>query len=428
MPKYTPSFVDIGAFNKAFTEQLYRNAQINIRREQIIDKDIDDFRRTYNGKVRDIDRNDFNNNFQEYEKWSKLEQKANRGGYNSRVLSEVSSKRQQAKMAMEDVSNESIALGQLQKSLSTIPKAKILDTDLYQATMNDLATKGISEIKQKYGSIDKIPQIFKFKVDQFDIKDFNNAVKSSLSLISKPDNLKYVPAMKDGKRMTVKKEIKVKDIKGKEHKSTEDIPLKIMKFTSDPLKNRAAVDLAAKGVTKNLDFLNNYKNETVEKSTNAADAVSQKDASELLSFAMTTYGKPLEDLTGIDLYAAKVTRDADIGEIYEEDYDALFDDISLIAQKLNLEQKSINIAESKNAIRNSNKMVLVNKLNSLLNLYDKGVGLGMYDDVFISELNEISKQAGSNIRFDRNSMETHGKNKATQLKSFLSGVNSELNK
>ena len=63
MAKYTPSYLDVSGFNRALSDQLYRNAQINLRREQLVDSNIDQYLKMYTGKIRPQYMNSFTEKF-----------------------------------------------------------------------------------------------------------------------------------------------------------------------------------------------------------------------------------------------------------------------------------------------------------------------------------------------------------------------------
>jgi hypothetical protein len=322
MAKYTPSFVDVSGFNKALNEQVFRNAQLNMRREQLLDNEINQYQKMYTGKLRPIDINKFNDYYSEWSNLSKLEQRARRSGGNHREISQISMAKAMSKQKMDELSNRSRAYGQLQLNLGKLPKNSIGDTEQYQVTMNDFAILDADDMDSKYGGIDKVPQVFKFNAANFKPMQFNSAISSSLKFIPKPAE-KWVPAIKDGKLFTQTKELSVTDDKGKVITAKIDIPQKQLNISADPIANRQAVEQASYDNTANKDFLKFFREDIINSANNQQDPVRADASSKLLNYAMTNYGKSsIENISGEDLYADKITMDGELGVVYEDDYDA----------------------------------------------------------------------------------------------------------
>lgn len=414
MAKYKPSFVDVSGFNKALNEQLFRNAQLNLRREQLLDNDITQFQRSYTGKISPNDLNKFNNYFQEWANLSKMEQRARKGGAGHKDISQISMAASMAKTKLDNFTDRSIAYNQLRLTLGKLPKNSIGDTEGYQNTMNTFASLDSDELDSKYGGIDKVPQVFAFKEKDFDITKFTNAIKSQLAFIPKPAD-KWVPAIKDGKPFMQTKELSVTNDKGKVIKAKVDIPQKQLSLSADPIANRQAVELAAynnNNTTINKDFLKKYKETIVSDSANQQDAIRSQEASKIINYAMSNYGKSsLEDLTGEDLYAAKITMDGDLGVIYEDDYDALGDMYDVFRQRAGVTKDELSIKNLQQGLKNAKKESALTKMNQIVTLFQKVASLGLYDDKIVNLLNKSAKDADIDYNFTSETLKAAAENR-----------------
>lgn len=422
MAKYSPSFVDVSGFNKALNEQVFRNAQLNLRREQLLDNEINQYQKMYTGKLRPIDINKFNDYYSEWANLSKLEQKVRRSGANHREISQISMAKEMSKQKMDDLSNRSRAYGQLQLTLGKLPKNNIGDTEQYQTTMNDFAILDADDMDAKYGGIDKVPQIFRFNAAKFKPMQFNSAISSSLKFIPKPAD-KWTPAIKDGKPFTQTRELSVTDDKGKVVTAKIDIPQKQLNISADPIANRQAVEQASYDNLANKDYLKYFREDIINSANNQQDPVRADASSKLLNYAMTAYGKSsIENLSGEDLYAAKITMDGDLGVVYEDDYDALGDIYDVFRQRAGVTKDRLSIASMQQGLKNAKKESSLTKINQLISLYQKTSSMGLYDDKIIDILNNSAKDAGINFTFTKELLKEAAENRVNISNKIIEAI------
>jgi hypothetical protein len=422
MAKYTPSIVDVSGFNKALNEQVFRNAQLNLRREQLLDNDITQFQRSYTGKLGPNDLNKFNDYFSEWTNLSKLEQRARRSGERPEVLSRISMASQMAKKKMDDFTGRSIAYNQLRTNLGKLPKNSIGDTEQYQTNMNALATLDSDELDARYGGVDKVPQVYKFNMANFNPVKFNSAISSSLKFIPKPAE-KYIPSMKDGKRFTQTRELSANDAVGNIISAKLDVPQKQLNITADPIANRQAVEQASYDNTANKDFLKFFREDIINSANNQQDPVRADASSKLLNYAMTNYGKSsIENISGEDLYAAKITMDGDLGVVYEDDYDALGDIYDVFRQRAGVTKDRLSIASMQQGLKNAKKESSLTKINQLVSLYQKTSSMGLYDDKIIDILNNSAKDAGINFTFTKQLLKEAAENRVNISNKIIEAI------
>jgi hypothetical protein len=411
MAKYTPSFVDVSGFNKALNEQIFRNAQLNLRREQLLDNEINQYQKMYTGKLRPVDINKFNDYYSEWSNLSKLEQRVRRSGANHREISKISMAKEMAKQKMDDLSNRSRAYGQLQLALGKLPKNNIGDTEQYQTTMNDISILDADDLDAKYGGIDKVPQVFRFNAAKFNPVNFNSAIASSLKSKPKPAE-KYIPSMKDGKRFTQTRELSATDAAGNIIRAKLDVPQKQLNINVDPIANREAVEQASYDNLANKDYLKYYREDIINSANNQQDPVRADASSKLLNYAMTAYGKSsIENLTGEDLYAAKITMDGDLGVVYEDDYDALGDIYDVFRQRAGVTKDRLSIESMQQGLKNAKKESAVTKMNQIVTLFQKVASLGLYDDKIVNLLNKSAKDADIDYNFTSETLKAAAENR-----------------
>lgn len=394
MAKYTPSYLDVSGFNKALSDQLYRNAQINLRREQMLDADIDQNLRMYTGKIRPQDMNAFTEKFNNFANASKGFMKINRSGAPGNAISNLSMNRDIAKKDMMDFSDKSRVVGEIQKTVAGY-KNNARDMEEYTNVMSDLSTMNVNELENKYGSIDKIPTKFEFKKEKFNIAGLQNSIK--VLQATRPKNpIKWSPVLNsDGSQKTEIETYEISDDKGIKKQVTLNVPLKQYNVSVDPTSVRQIIGTVSLSDFRNKDFFNNYKDEVIKLASSQQDPVMSKENAEIINIAMSKYGKNNpEDLTGEDLYSAFLVKNSDLGTIIEKDYDKLDDMYKMWAR-----QNNVSVSEERlDALRQQKIKAAYNDkirgINSVMNAFRTATNTGLWGldgtgDMLIDLINDV---------------------------------------
>lgn len=394
MAKYTPSYLDVSGFNKALTDQITRNAQINLRREQLLDSNIDQYLRSYTGKVRPQDMNKFNDYFNEWSSLKRAEMKLRRTGGSQ--LSQISMASNMAKQKLDGFSNNSRILGEMQENLGRMPKTNIKDTNQYQSTMADFAMLNADDMIAKHGGIDKIPQVFEFKPEKFNIASFQSGINSIMKTTPKQP-ISWVPAVDDkGQQMFEKEEFEISDDKGVPKKFSIDVPMKMYNVSVNPLSVRQAVSLNSEGNYSNKDFLSNYRDRVIQDASNQQDPTRSTEANDLISSAMRLYNiSSVDNLKGEDLYAAFLTKNSDLGKVMQKDYDRLGDWYQMAQSMTGLgmtdARKKI-LANQVNNLKKNDQLRVINTIMNTMNTAEK-LGLWGMDDTGDAIIDVINQMA-----------------------------------
>ena len=394
MAKYTPSYLDISGFNKALSDQLYRNAQINVRREQMLDADIDQYLRMYTGKIRPQDMNAFTEKFTNFANASKGFMKINRSGAPGNAIANLSMNRDIAKKDMMDFSDKSRILGEMQKTFAGY-KNNVRDMEEYSSVMSDLSTMNVNEIENKYGGIDKIPTKFEFKKEKFNLAGLQNSIKA-LQLTRPKSPKKSNPVLNpDGSEKTELDSYEISDDKGIKKQVNLQVPLREIDLSADPISIRQIVGTVSMSDFRNRDFFNNYKDEVIKSASSQQDPVMSKENAEIINIAMSKYGKNNpEDLNGEDLYSAFLFKNSNLGKVVIKDYDRLEEQYKMWAK-----QNSISVSDARlKALNEQKNRALKNDriraINSVMNTFRTSTNLGLWGldgtgDMIIDLINDV---------------------------------------
>lgn len=420
MAKYTPSFIDVSGFSRAFSDAMYRQAQLNLRREQIIDQDIDRYFRSYTGKVRPNDTNRYNEYFNNFKEAGTTYMKLNKSGIAGADLTQAKQNFDIAKKQLDDFSNTSRTIGEMQKNLGRMPKGKILNTEQYWSTMSDLSNMDADDIVSKYGGVEKIPQTFGFVEKDFNFKGFMGDVKTGLSMKPKAPVV-WEPVIENGKRVTEPQEFVLKDEKGKDYKATFDVPVLKYNVSVKPNDYLSAVEMASLTSTKSKDYLKYYKNKLIDDASNQQDANAAQMSKSVIDYAMNAYGKnKIEDLSGSELFAAKLAMQSDFGSITKPDWDGLGDLYSLYSKATGLAVNEQRKKLLNKQIAAMDEMKNVRNLNTVLSLIDKSQDTGFFGleggtgDYILDVIN----QAMPGLGLSEQSIINAFKNKVNYMRQF----------
>lgn len=396
MAKYTPSYLDISGFNKALSDQLYRNAQINLRREQMLDADIDQNLRMYTGGIRIQDKNLFTEKFNQFANVSKGYMKVNRSGAPGQTITDMSLARQIAKKEMIELSDESREVASIEKMLAE-QKNNVRDTSLYTEVRSDLSTKNIYELKQKWGGIDKIPTRFEWKKEKFDESKLNASIKARQTQMPKSP-IQWSPVLNpDGSQKTEIETFEIADDKGNKKQVTLNVPLKQYNVSVDPISTRYNMEIVSYGdnTGANKDYFNDYKDRVLNSLSNQQDPVISKFNRELVEFAMSKYGKSkIEDLNGEDLYSAYLVKNSDLGTIIQKDYDKLDDMYKMWARQNNVSVSEERLKALKEQRSRASYNDKIRAVNSVMNTFRTATNTGLWGldgtgDMLIDLINDI---------------------------------------
>jgi hypothetical protein len=408
MAKYKPSFVDVSGFSKALTDQLIRNAQINVRREQLLDNNMNQFLRMYTGKVRPVDMNKFNDKFMNFSDVGKMYMRANRGAGSRKNLSELSMAYQMAKKDMTDFSDNSRKLGEVQRMLSRVDRNKVRDTQSYNQTIENVNTNDVDEVINIYGSLDKIPLDFAYKPEKFNVAAFQNKINVLGKTIAK-NPIESIPVLNpDGTQKTEEEIYSVTDDKGQTKSFKRYVPLKQYNISVDPNQIRNIVGIASNSdlTGADKDFLNNFKDQTLAAASNKQDANEAMRNSELINYAMSKYNKNKpDDLTGEDLYAAFLVKNSDLGTIIEKDYDKLKDDLSMAAKQSGITLTDERLKDIKNQRDRNKKNDELRALNTIMNTFRTSSNLGLWGmDKTGDDILEVIRNVMPGLRIDKETL------------------------
>lgn len=428
MQKYTPSFVDVSGFSKAYTDEIFRNAQLNIRREQALDSNINQFQRMYAGKVRPVDLVRFNEKFDEFAVNSKEYMRANRSGTSRGSLSAYSMMNAASGKGLKEYVQTSAQLGQTFNALKSLPKDKILDTPLYNSVMMDLSSMESEELANKYGGLDKIPTSFEYKPKSFKIETLNRGVQSVLKQ-SVVNPLKWTPATDENgnvKRNNVS--FIVKDAKGKDITVSESVPLKRLNVDLNPLQIRNAVSLTQESNYDIKDFLKKNSQTIKINASNPNDPQQAQIAAQIFDYALKNFGKSkVEDLDDVDIYSAQYAINSNLGPIEIEDFDALEEGYKVLGNQQGVtigQERLKNLREQGKSIQSSKELSTFNQIMSVINktadmgFWDLDAG-GLGDEII--NLFERSLPAVKG-KIDKNSLKQAAENKR-QLYNQRNGLN-----
>lgn len=394
MAKYTPSYLDVSGFNKALSDQLYRNAQINLRREQVADSNIDQYLRMYTGKIRPQDMNKFTEKFNNFSNASKGFMKVNRSGAPGQAITNIAMNRDIAKKDMMEFSDKSRALGEMQKVISGY-KNNVRDTEEYLGVMSDLSSMDVDELEQKYGGIDKIPTRFEFKKEKFNIGGLQSSIKALQATRPKSPKKPNPVLNPDGSQKTELDSYEISDDKGIKKQVNLQVPLQEIDLSADPISIRQIVGTVSMSDFRNKDFFNSYKDEVFKLASSQQDPVMSQQNSELINLAMSKYGKSNpEDLSGEDLYSAFLVKNSDLGKIVIKDYDRLDDMYKMWARQNNISVadarlKSLNDQKGR-ALKNDR----IRAINAVMNTFRTSTNLGLWGldgtgDMLVDLINEV---------------------------------------
>lgn len=179
MAKYTPSFVDLSGFNQGITQGLQQAAANRLMQENIVRREIDDFKSTYDtGKMMGKDIPLFATAFDEYRQKAIEFNKLNRGGANTEKISAKKAELDAIKGRLNKVYTDSAkgasVLNDMVRYADRMTNSGYALPDDMNQTMMMLKTKPIDQID--FDNI-KAPTAYNFKASERDFTTLDAALK-----------------------------------------------------------------------------------------------------------------------------------------------------------------------------------------------------------------------------------------------------------
>ena len=300
MPKYTPSFIDYGAVAKVYSDELYRQAQLNAKRNDALDKHFDTEYKMYSGKVRKQDLAEFDSSFAGYQMAAKGYQRANKS--TGRNISEASTEVQSARNNMIGYIQDSAQLGEYGKNLNKYrTEAKnLVDRDQLDKVLMDASTMTTSQFKETYGDSSKWLSADKFawKPEKFDEPKLHKSIKETL-FFRPPTASNMIDAVdENGQRKMMDFSFDVDGVQ-----KTYKVPVKIVTTNPNP-------DEVLQNVTRtsyehsNNNFYTWNKDQLFTAAQDQTNPAVSQQAQKVLGFAAKMYKTDVNSLTPQQIYAA----------------------------------------------------------------------------------------------------------------------------
>ena len=379
MPKYTPSFIDYGAVAKAYSDELYRQAQLNIKRNEMLDKHFDTEYKMYSGKVRQQDLAEFDSGFAQYKLAAKGYQKANRStGHN---ISDASMSVDMSKNNMLGYVQDSAKLGEYGKNLKTYRKEakNLLDRDKLDAVLMDTTTLTTSEFKDKYGDYDKWPS-----PEQFDWKEQDVNIGALQNAILKTNHFgsskQMIPSLDDnGVQKTITESVNF----GTNPSDAFTYSVPLVKLQTGPSPDAILFSVKNAGEANNSWgnlFKKSYSRLTEElKSQNPSVQIeAQKKVEDIRK--KFPYIQSFEQITPEHVYASQFINENNLDDVEVKDYRTLNAQMSLFAKNKGMKDKDARLALLKQKVGQKKSGDLLSTMTKVANLVYKARVTGMLGD------------------------------------------------
>jgi len=298
--EYNVPGVDFDKIAKSFADEVYRGAQLNMRREQILQNELESFYRRYTGGVRKEDLALANEYFNKFSSEAKKYQRMRKTFTNSDSISSQSKIVQEAKNEMDNLLRDSTLAASIYDKLGKIPKTQIEDYDGYEGTVRDF-TMNVNQLKEKYGGdLGNINTSFPLKT-KFNAPSLAKQISlyaqgTGAKMFSKGDIIIDVAT---GKPKTQKF---TEVVGGKEVQF--DVPVRSVSLGYNPESIRSASFVVGSSDSNIKSGLNQFRNMIFMAAENTSDQKSSSYANDLIGKTMRAYGitKP-EEIQGYQLFA-----------------------------------------------------------------------------------------------------------------------------
>jgi hypothetical protein len=385
---------------KAISDALYRQAQLEAKKQIDFQNQIDKEYRLYSGKVRKQDSALFDSAYQEYENVAKEYSRLNRRG--GERFKQVSKQLYEKRKSMMDIVEDSTQWGAQGINIEKLRKDSkgLIDQDKYFSYMNDLYTMNTAELNKKYNGIQNAPKIQDFEwkpesVKSSDLVRINTYVKGR-NEITPGNTLKVIPTLNDDG--TVK--TRSIDLEFGGQKTKIDVPLKTIAVGPNPIGILNAV--TEFGQIPSIGNL--YKGmltKTLADAANANNPAQQDLAIKSLSKASELFNVTRDEITPEILYASTYVNPDMMGNIEVEDWDTALKKISIPEKELGMKARRIAMAKAIKEMKDSNAGSGLDKLNKMLTVLTKVQNTGsMFHDDMKNTIQGVFKGLGWDITQD----------------------------
>jgi hypothetical protein len=380
---------------KAISDALFREAQLEARRQINFQNEIDKEYRLYNGKVRKQDSAIFDAAFQEYQDAAKVYQNSNRRG--GKKMQEISRQFSEKRQAVRDIIEDSAKWGAQGLNLEKARKdsKNFVDQDKYTNFMNDLYTMNRNELNAKYSGIENAPKLSDFEwkpenVKPADLVRINTYVKGR-NQITPGNTLKVIPSM-DEKGMQKEREMVLNF--GDEQLAVK-VPLRTIAVGPNPLGILQAVSEFSEIPSVNTLFKGSF-DRVLKDAANPQNPGQQEIAIKNLDKTSQLFNVTRDQITPQMYYASTYIDPEMNGTIEVEDWDTLNKRIGVIAKDLAIKGKKVDIAKAIEDLKQSTSPI--DQLNKMLTVLGKVEATGaMNQDDMSNTVKNVFKSLGWNI-------------------------------
>lgn len=343
--EYRVPGVDLDKVVRSFTDELYRNSQIQLRRQQFLDSQYDREFKLYSGKLRNQDLGEFESKFSAYKQAGMNMQRANRGRGGNVTQAGVS--KEAAKADMLDYQTKSAELGGYFKNLNSIrSQAKYLvDRDQLDGVLSDASTLTNSEFRDKYGKeANEWPKVddFVWKPEKYD--DTKNQMDIKKTLFFKPNtNMNvYEPKEANGQRKMMDVPFEINGVQ-----KTFKVP--VLTVAANPNASDVLDRVQRTSFTPSVkNFYEWNKNRLIQGSQDDSNPALQQQAQKTLDFAAKLFNQDVDKLSAEEIYAASF-----INPDRPSSYD--IPDMKFLNQQMKMEMQELNKLKAQKAIQKLNQ-------------------------------------------------------------------------
>lgn len=372
--------IDIDGAIKAVQDNAFRQEQLRLKYEESMNKSIDDQQKLYNGKVRKQDVAEFDGKFAVYADAQKRYQALNRRGGRGGDLTAAKVLADEARADMLSYVGDSTGLGQMQIGVGKIFKdpTKIVNTKKYTDVYTDLSSLSTSELKQKYGSLDKIPTDFEFKQEDYGpdkVMKFSNSLKSVLPVSAQSSLSRAIPAIDPN---TGKQKMSRVTISALGKSKIVDVPLNVIKSGIDPITTLNSVITAGSQDQDTVDYMKALQRDLYKNAEDSSNPQVQQEAQNTIKRTMDMFGiRDKANLTQFHLFAANYVDQNRMGDVEIEDWNKLDDYISIFQKDNALKLDDLQMKKLKKDITDPSSGTSLKVLGQLLSVYQKAAATGL---------------------------------------------------
>lgn len=376
--EYRLSPIDITGALKYVQDNALKQEQMNLKYQESMNKSVDDEQKLYNGKVRRQDIAEFDGKFAVYADAKKRFQSLNRRSGRGGDLTAAEAAAELARKDMIGYVDDSTGLGSRLIGLGKIFKdpTKLVNTQKYTEVYTDLSSMSVGELKQKYIDLNKIPNEFEFKAEDFtndDMKDLAGAVKSNLA-IRPSGSIKEIPVIDPvtGKQKTNK-------VSRVWEGSSKVFDVPVVKYTAglEPMNVLNAV-VSTSVNQRNNDYMKLLQKDIIRQSEDPSNPQAQKDAQDRIKTTMDIFGiRDKANVNQFHLYASNLVDKNRLGEVEIEDWGKLGDIADMFSKANGLKLQDKRLEKLRKDIAKPDDDMSIKTLTQLLNMYKTARDTGL---------------------------------------------------